>query len=277
MTRHDDMLTVLNVAYPFSPVGADAVGGSEQILSLIDCALVNAGHVSLVSACEGSQAAGRLFPFPFPIIEREALGPPERTWYTAQLQAAIDRALLLHRVDLIHMHGLDFYAYHLPSSGPVLVTLHMPIAWYGTERLKRLQSRVQLCCVSASQRRSCPPEFGDVPVVENGVALPPWPPQQPKEDFALVMGRICPEKNVHAALEAAAHAGTRVLIGGRVFPYREHQAYFEEKLGPLLRAPFGNGIRHEFLGVLNAAQRQHLLTRAKCLLHPTLAPETSSL
>ena len=29
-------LTVLNVAYPFAPVGLDAVGGAEQILALLD-------------------------------------------------------------------------------------------------------------------------------------------------------------------------------------------------------------------------------------------------
>ena len=213
MTRDDEMMTVLNVAYPFSPVGADAVGGSEQILSSLDRALVTAEHISLVAACEGSQVAGRLFPVP--LLACEALDRSERSWYTAQLKAAIDRALLLYRVDLVHMHGLDFHEYDLPPSIPVLVTLHLPIAWYGNERLKRLQSRMQLCCVSASQRRSCPAELGNIPVVENGVTLPPWLPDRPKSDFALVMGRICPEKNVHAALEAGTLAGARVLIGGR--------------------------------------------------------------
>jgi glycosyltransferase involved in cell wall biosynthesis len=275
MSKGNEMrLTVLSVAYPFAPVGADAVGGAEQILALLDRALVAAGHTSLVAACEGSQIAGRVFPIP--ILENEVLEPPQRRWYTAQLKAAIDRALLLHRVDLIHMHGLDFHEYELPSSIPILVTLHLPIAWYGTARLRRLQTRVQLCCVSESQRRSCLPELGDLPVVENGVELPPWPPEIEKSDFALVLGRICPEKNIHAALQAGTQAGTRVLVGGRVFPYREHQEYFDEYLAPLFHADTG-GVRHEFLGPLGAAQRQELLSRAKCLLHPTLAPETSSL
>ncbi|TIU34927.1 MAG: glycosyltransferase family 4 protein, partial [Mesorhizobium sp.] len=33
-------LTVLNVAYPLAPVGPDAVGGAEQVLSALDRALV---------------------------------------------------------------------------------------------------------------------------------------------------------------------------------------------------------------------------------------------
>src|SRR5690606_22873333 len=48
------VLTVLNVAYPLAPVGEDAVGGAEQILSAIDAALVAAHHRSIVIACAGS-------------------------------------------------------------------------------------------------------------------------------------------------------------------------------------------------------------------------------
>jgi glycosyltransferase involved in cell wall biosynthesis len=274
--RRDDgtPLTILSVAYPFAPVGADAVGGSEQILSVLDSALVAAGHTSLVAACEGSQTAGRLFSIP--LLDGEVLDPPQRRWYTAQLKAAIDRVLLLYRVDLVHMHGLDFFEYELPPGIPVLVTLHLPIAWYGVDRLKTLRERVRMCCVSESQRATCPPELGELPVVGNGVELPAWQPDQPRRDYALVMGRICPEKNVHAALEAGTLAGTRVLVGGRVFPYREHQGYFDETVQPLLEAPVP-GVKHEFLGAIGAAQRQQLLASAKCLLHPTLAPETSSL
>jgi len=34
---------------------------------------------------------------------------------------------------------------------------------------------------------------------------------------------------------------------------------------------------HRFLGPLSLERKQHPLARARCLLHPTLAPETSSL
>lgn len=58
------MLTVLNVAYPLAPVGPDAVGGAEQVLSAVEKAVAEAGHRSLVLACEGSSTSGRLFAFP---------------------------------------------------------------------------------------------------------------------------------------------------------------------------------------------------------------------
>ena len=59
-------LTVLNVAYPLAPVGPDAVGGAEQVLTQLDYALTRAGHCSLVIAGEGSVVAGTLFATPKP-------------------------------------------------------------------------------------------------------------------------------------------------------------------------------------------------------------------
>ena len=267
-------LTILSIAFPLAPVGVHAVGGAEQILTDLDQALVGAGHTSLVVACDGSQPAGKLFSIPLP--KREVLDEASQSWCRKRFQAAIDIALSSYRVDLIHMHGLDFYEYKLPAEIPVLVTLHMPVTWYPPEIWKRYSSQVQFCCVSEAQRRSCPPEAHGLAVVENGVTLPPFRRSWQREDIALVMGRICPEKNAHAALEAGTLARTRVLLCGQVFPYQEHRQYFREKIAPLVQHSAA-GVIHEFLGALSPHRRQELLTQAKCLLHPTVAPETSSI
>ena len=81
-------LTVLSVGYALAPVGPDAVGGAEQVLSALDRALVAAGHSSLVVAPEGSQVAGHLIAtakLPAHITDRErrrdrtAAAPGDRT------------------------------------------------------------------------------------------------------------------------------------------------------------------------------------------------------
>ena len=59
-------LAVLLVAYPFAPVGPDAVGGAEQVLTRLDEALTRQGHRVLVVACEGSVTRGELIPTPLP-------------------------------------------------------------------------------------------------------------------------------------------------------------------------------------------------------------------
>lgn len=72
-------LIVLNVAYPFAPVGPDTAGGAEQIVSALDRALVRAGHRSLVVGCAGSHTEGRLL-VTGPLPERVT----EEAWRRAQ-------------------------------------------------------------------------------------------------------------------------------------------------------------------------------------------------
>ncbi len=50
--------TILSVAYPFTSVGANASGGSEQVLNTLDRELTLQGHRSLVLAVEGSEVHG---------------------------------------------------------------------------------------------------------------------------------------------------------------------------------------------------------------------------
>ncbi|MGH9587659.1 MAG: glycosyltransferase [Acidobacteriaceae bacterium] len=265
-------LTVLSVAYSFAPVGPNAVGGAEQILTELDRALMAAGHRSLVLACEGSQTMGELFPIPW--LGEGIYDADSKLWWKKQRQLELNHILATQEIDLIHMHGLDFHEYRLPADIPVLVTLHLPISWYPREIWSRYHANVQFQCVSDTQRLSCPSEFADIPVIRNGVVLPGS--TERKSEFALVLGRICPEKNQHAALDAGSLAGVRVLLGGQVFPYQEHRAYFQEQIVPRL-GPRESGIEHQFLGPLAPLKKQQLLMEAKCLLHPTLAPETSSL
>ena len=261
-------LTVLSVAFPFAPVGPDAVGGAEQILSAIDHGLVRFGHRSVVVACEGSQTAGFLFSTQVPtgLITRE-----KGACTTHRHQHNIDLALRSFQVDVIHFHGIDFSSYRFPSHVPVLATLHLPLSWYPRQIWTQSAPNVHLYCVSESQRRACPVEDPCIPVIPNGVEVNP-PVPHAKRNFALALGRICPEKNLHVALDAATLANVPVLIGGQVFPYADHVRYFQQQIAPRLQ-----GSPHRFLGPLNATRKTRLLQAAKCLLLPSLAPETSSL
>jgi glycosyltransferase involved in cell wall biosynthesis len=271
-------LTILSVAYPFSPVAPDTAGGAEQILATIDRALTSRGDRSLVVACDGSRPRGTLYPAAIP-PSSPAITADDRLWAQRRMQAAIDRALGEHPVDLIHMHGLDFAGYILPPEIPVLVTLHLPIAWYGDAPFQYRHPRLHLCCVSQTQRSTSPLQLGAAHTIENGVCLrdpPSLTPISMRENFALVLGRICPEKNQHAALLAGTRAGVDVVLAGNVFPYPEHIAYFEEQVRPLLGRQT-SGVHHRFVGPVGPEERTSLFSRARCLLHPTLAPETSSL
>lgn len=111
------MLTVLSVAYPLARVGPDAVGGAEQVLGRLDRALVEAGHRSVVVACEGSEVAGELLATP---EAGGALDEATRAEARRRHADAVRAALARYAVDLVHMHGVDFHAYLPPAGVPTI-------------------------------------------------------------------------------------------------------------------------------------------------------------
>lgn len=262
-------LTVANVAYPFAPVGPDAVGGAEQILTQLDAALVAAGHRSIVIASEGSAAAGELIATRAPAGAIDD-GQRQRTW--AEHRDHLLRVLAQHDVDLVHFHGVDF-THYLPPPGavPLLATLHLPPSWYDAAIFGRARGDLLLHCVSHSQQRACPLSTALLPPIPNGVSLEALACRTRKRRFAVTLGRICPEKNVHTALEAGHRADIPVILAGQVFPYEAHERYFRETVAPLLDA------QRRFIGPVALRRKRRLLTSARCLLLPTLAAETSSL
>lgn len=259
-------LTVLSVAYPLAPVGPDAVGGAEQVLSHLDHALVATGHRSLVIADGRSTVAGRLIPIP---PETGRLDEAAKARAQAATRAAISAVRASEPVDLVHLHGIDFPAY-LPDDGSTLVTLHLPLDWYPPDALRPRPGLV-LHGVSAAQTRTAPPAAPLAAPIPNGVPLQALQARHAKRDFALVLGRVCPEKGIHLALDAARVAGLPLLVGGIVYPYESHTTYFEKEIAPRLDRS------RRFLGPLGFAAKRRLLTAARCLVVPSLCAETSSL
>jgi glycosyltransferase involved in cell wall biosynthesis len=261
-------LTVLSVAYPLAPVGPDAVGGAEQVLGFIDRALVECGHRSIVIAWEGSRTFGQLIEVP---REGGSLdeGACERAW--RRHRAAIAGVLERRPVNVVHLHGVDFHRY-LPAPGvPVLATLHLPPSWYPAEALRPERPDTFLHCVSHAQHDACPAIPNLLAPIENGVPVEELTAPHAKRRFALMLGRVCPEKGVHLAIEAAKKADIGLLIAGEVFAYEAHRRYFAEEVAPRL-----DGARR-FLGPIGFARKRRLLTAAHCVLVPSTAPETSSL
>ncbi len=263
-------LTILNVAYPLAPVSFDATGGAEQVVAQLDAALVDAGHRSLVIACQGSQVRGTLLP------TRAVSGVLHKDAQTAartRHRKAIEAALACESIDLVHLHGVDFADYLPPPGVPVLVTLHLPPGWYPAHVFTTSRPETYFHCVSASQARACPQCICMLPAIPNGVPVEELRTNVPpdREPFVLSLGRICVEKGYHLALEAAECAGVPMIIAGRLYDYPAHRDYFRDYIQPRLNAT------RRFIGPIGFAQKRDLLSRARALLVPSLAPETSSL
>jgi glycosyltransferase involved in cell wall biosynthesis len=259
------MLTVLSVGYPFAPVTADPAGGAEQILARLDCALVEAGHRSIVIAPEGSHTAGDLHLVP--AVEGE-IGNAAKAHVHRFVRERIADALAQESGDLVHYHGIDFDAYLAETKVAQLATLHLPIAWYSDAALR---SGIHLQPVSQDQAGRAPAGLDLPPPIENGVDLDRYRASAMRGDYALVIGRVAPEKGFHDAIAAARSAGVPLVLAGQLYPYPEHRRYFEEQVGPALDA----GCR--WAGTVAGDAKAKLIAEARCLLVPSTAPETSSL
>ena len=261
-------LTVLSVGYPLAKISQATAGGAEQILLTLDKGLVVAGDRSLVLAPQGSRCFGLLVPVYSPTNNFDQSTKQEAQ---RKFQDALDRVLQRYPVDLVHMHGVDFDRYLPHQDIPIVVTLHLPLAWYRQEALCRSGAKLSLVAVSHTQARTAPREVSISATIPNGIELEAFARSRRKGTYALILGRICPEKGVHLALDAAERAKIPVVLAGTVFDYPEHQQYFRDMVRPRLS---GN-VR--FLGAVGGERKTHLLAGARCLLVASLAPETSCL
>jgi glycosyltransferase involved in cell wall biosynthesis len=258
-------MNVLSVAYPLLPVGSDSAGGAEQILFLIDRGLVAAGHRSLVIAAKGSHTSGELIGSA--AAAGEITGEVRRDAQQVHIECIRD-ALRSRPIDLIHFHGLDFYNYIPEEAVPMLATLHLPVSFYPLSIFDL--GKVTLNCVSQTQANSAP-GLKKPAVVLNGIDLERYQNGLREKRFLLALTRICPEKGVHIALEVAHRLDVRLIVAGPVHPFRDHEAYFAERVQPLLDE------KRRYVGPVNLDEKAALLAGARCVLIPSLVAETSSL
>ncbi|MBV9081852.1 MAG: glycosyltransferase [Acidobacteriaceae bacterium] len=253
-------MTVLSVGYPLFPVRTDESGGAEQILVLVERGLVESGNRSVVVAAQGSSIAGRLIATP--CVNGQMIESREKA---QKVHArAITKAVRDFSVDLIHFHGLDFHTYVPDIPIPMLATLHLPLGWY-PDSIYQLP-KVTLNCVSHAQANGA-----GFPVVLNGIDTQRYRPAENKQDYLLWLGRVCPEKGAHIALEVAHRLDLPIIIAGPLHPFRSHHSYFNEKVKPLLDD------KRRYIGPVHGQVKADLLAAARCLLVPSLVAETSSL
>lgn len=199
----------------------------------------------------------------------------ERPQITPEIWASHRRALLdvlaREHVDLVHMHCIEFFEILPPPGVPVLITLHMPPNWYSRENLEISRPNTWLQGVSHSQHQSFGGRVALRQPIPNGVPIHQLHARHAKRDFALCLTRICQEKGVHVALDAAKKANKSLLVAGEVFPFQEHIRYMKDRVEPEFDG------QRRFLGPLGFDRKRRYLTAARCILLPVQEPETSCL
>ncbi len=262
-------MRILFVSYPMLPVSDASCGGAEQMLWTLEREMARRGHRTAVAACEGSRVSGEL------ISTGEAPTAVDSFEMRAkQHSRAVIRVVEEQQFDLVHDESGFFWQHAGTLNLPMLATLHLPRTFYEQKLFYSVPENVSFNCVSRSQAHT----FEDLPqmlgIVPNGIALERFHFEPKKGDYVLWLGRICPEKAPHLAIDAAERAGVRFVMAGQVYPFSWHQEYFEREVRPRLESA-NSSVR--WIEKPSFPEKIKLLSEARALLLPTLAPETSSL
>lgn len=258
---------ILYVAYPLLPASEESCGGAEQVLVTLEREMHARGNETAIAACDGSRAAGEMLS-----TGPCAPGTDAFEQRNAQHTEAVRRYAESRRFSLLHDHSGHFWPHAAGLQTPVLATLHLPRSFYREEMFGSIPSNVFFNCVSRTQLQS----FSDIPrvvgVVSNGISVERFQVMRRKDNYLLWLGRICPEKAPHLAIEAARSARMKLILAGQVYPFSYHQQYFEKEVKPHL-----NSSDVQFVEVPSFQEKMELLRCAKAVIITSLAQETSSL
>ncbi|TMG60075.1 MAG: glycosyltransferase family 4 protein [Chloroflexi bacterium] len=208
------------VASPVTPLRPAQLGGAQAFVCDLALGLVRRGHEVTVYCAETSELEGvRLVTVPAPDDAAAALvmpgghEPPPAPGVARALAAMFD-SIAASSVDVISQHAFDVPAFELARDMPVLHTLHLPPIVASVARVVGAVSPSRLATVSASclaEWRAAGVDVGQV--LPNGVPAAPVP-EFPVDRWALVAGRLSPEKGVEHAIAAARSIGLPVRVAG---------------------------------------------------------------
>jgi glycosyltransferase involved in cell wall biosynthesis len=234
-----------------------AYGGTELVTAELSKMLTRLGHDVTVFATGDSAPEGKLL-FHFPT----AIWPPDA--HAELRHAAFAWRHIMsdpNPFDIVHAHQAPSLAMAALQGVPVVATLHHErdpslLAFY------RDSPGVTYVAISKRQAELSP-ELGIRHVIHHGLDPDLYPEGDGRGGYCAFLGRLCPEKAPHLAIDAARLARMPLKIGGVAHEVSQH--YFNDVVKPRIDRS-GGLIQH--LGELSHAPKVELLRHARALLFP---------
>ena len=244
------------VAPPWFELPPRGYGGIEWMCYWLAEALVARGHdVTLIGAGRNLTSARFFSTSAEPPTARLGEAFPE----VVHVAQAAD-ILEAEGVEVVHDHTLSGILLASGRPVPTIVTAHGPVTVDAGRLYRQLGRRISLVAISDAQRHGTP-DLPWVGTVYNGIPVEQYPFSDQKEDFALFLGRMNPEKGAPLAIDAARAAGVPIVLAAKCNEPAE-RAYFDAEVRPKL----GPGV--SWIGEADTATKKALLSRARCLLFP---------
>lgn len=244
------------IASPFISVPPPGYGGTELFVANLAEALVRLGlDVTVYTNGESTVKAERRWLYPsheWPLAS-ELAGVTKELDHSSWAIADAERTC-----DVIHVNSALAVPFSRLTTRQVVCTMHHPFESALVELYER-HSKVSYVAISAhqaSQHSSIAPR-----VVHHGIDMAQYHFSEQKQPYLCFLGRICPIKGAHNAIEIAKRAGLPLKIAGEVQPI--FQDYFDTKIRPHI-----DGRNIEFLGEADLSMKNELLGNSSALLFP---------
>jgi glycosyltransferase involved in cell wall biosynthesis len=243
------------VAMPVRPGEGDSI---EQLVSLFTEELVQRGHDVTLFAVGDSMTTADLQSFYLRgYRERDEIWD-WRVPETLNAAWAFEQA---GSFDVIHSHS---YHFALPFtrfvSTPVVHTYHVQLGPEVIEGFRRYPE-AQLVAISEFQRSELE-SIDDVPVIHNGVDVEAFPFSDHRGDYLAFLGRMIASKGAAEAVRVARELDMPLIMAGPSTDWFENE---------VRRSVDDELIR--YLGPIDTATRNELLSGAAALLYPITYPE----
>lgn len=254
-------MRIAQIAPVTESVPPTTYGGTERVVYTLTEELVRRGHEVTLFASGDSKTTAKLVSV---VSENLRQALPDDFFRRSMWTLANIGEAYMHQddFDIIHDHNGIF---SMPSAviakKPVVMTLHRAFRDDNTPLYSMLANRTNPHLVSISYaQRAVLPYLNYVDNIYHGLPMEHYPFSDLPENYLLFVGRITKVKGVHTAIEVAKRLDLPLILAAKVD--RVDQEYFENEVKPHL----SDKIR--WIGEVNEEERNKLMSKALCFLHP---------
>lgn len=233
-------------------------GGTERVIHALVEELVRRGHeVTLFASGDSKTSAVLKSVYPRSLREarlKDIYG--SNIWSVANIGTAYS---MQEEFDIIHDHiGYLSLPPANTSRTPVVMTMHGPFT-PETRQIFNLFRNPHLVTISKAQSYSAP-TLNYAGMVYNGLPMEDYPFSAEHEGYLLFVGRISMEKGLHHAIEVAQQLNLPLIIAAKL--EQVDRPYYREYVEPFLSEDI------KWIGEVDEAERNRLMSKAMCFLHP---------
>lgn len=233
-------------------------GGTERVVHALTEELVKLGHEVTLFASGDSLVSAKLVSV-YPRALREAKIKDiygTNTFSMLNIGAAYQNQ---EQFDIIHDHcGVLSLPTANIAKTPVVMTMHGAFTPENRVMYQTLLNPYQVT-ISRAQGYAVP-KLHHAGTVYNGLPMAQYPFSLEHDGYLLFVGRISMEKGVHHAIEAAKTLDLPLIIAAKLDDV--DQPYYRYYVEPHLSE------RIRWIGEVDEAERNRLMSRAMCFLHP---------